>query len=369
MGSFLYGTPTAYAKDSVKDIEKEQEKVEDKKSDIEQEIEEIVHEVETLNEEITQTEEIINNNAEALENAEAEMEDIEKEIDDIEQRIDERMEILKDRAKSYQKQDSNLLLEVIFGDEDLSFTEIISRISLINKIADADTDLIEEQEADKKLVEKKLKQVKDLKSELKEIEKINKEEKQALEKKKKSLSKKEDNLNDTLNDLDEEEKSLLNKKNKALLEEAAENAEQAAPSNAKTSKADLKNDNAAFVWPTEGGYVSSGMGERWGRQHKGIDIARTDHSTTPPIFAVDDGVVETAGFNAGGYGNQVVIDHGNGLKVRYAHMSSLNVSAGQSVSRGDQIGVMGATGNSTGIHLHLEVMKNGALENPLNYLP
>jgi len=366
MFSLFSAVPTTLAKDSLNDIEKERKQVDEKKSDVEKEIENIINEMETLNDEITQTEEIIANNAEALKNVESDMGDIEQEIDEIEERIDERMDILKDRAKSYQKQDNNLLLEIIFGDEDLSFTEMISRISMVNKIAEADTDLIEEQEADKALVEKKLKQLKDLQAELKEIEKTNKEEKQVLEKKKKSLGKKENNLKDKLSNLDEKDQKLLEKKDKILLERATEATDQVASKNAKTSKADLKNDNAAFLWPTEGGYVSSGMGERWGKMHKGIDIARTDHSTSPPIYAVDDGIVETAGFNAGGYGNQVVIDHGNGIKVRYAHMSSLTVKTGQSVARGDQIGVMGATGNSTGIHLHLEVMKNGGLQNPLN---
>src|SRR5699024_6012257 len=103
----------------------------------------------------------------------------------------------------------------------------------------------------------------------------------------------------------------------------------------------------------DGGYISSGMGTRWGTAHNGVDFARTDHSVTPPIYAVESGVVETAGFNSCGYGNQVIIDHGNGMKTRYAHMSSLNVSAGQSVSRGEQIGIMGQTGDSTGVHLHL----------------
>src|SRR5699024_3101833 len=70
-------------------------------------------------------------------------------------------------------------------------------------------------------------------------------------------------------------------------------------------------------WPTSGGYVSSPMGTRNGRLHKGIDIARTDRSTSPPIFAADSGKVVSAGFD-GAYGNKVVIDHGNGMKTVYA---------------------------------------------------
>lgn len=116
-----------------------------------------------------------------------------------------------------------------------------------------------------------------------------------------------------------------------------------------------------FVWPTIGGYISSHMGERWGSYHKGMDIARPSN---PAILAADNGTVESAGWDSGGYGNKVVINHNNGYKTIYAHLSSVSVSAGQTVTQGNQIGVMGATGNSTGVHLHIEVYQNGNRINP-----
>ncbi|PLR96483.1 M23 family metallopeptidase [Bacillus sp. T33-2] len=120
----------------------------------------------------------------------------------------------------------------------------------------------------------------------------------------------------------------------------------------------------SFVWPASGGYVSSHMGYRWGRQHKGIDIARPSNYT---IKAADNGVVVSAGWD-GGYGNKVIIDHQNGYRTVYAHLASMNVSPGQTVPRGSQIGVMGATGDSTGVHLHFEVYKNGSLVDPITVL-
>ncbi|MGF6953114.1 murein DD-endopeptidase MepM/ murein hydrolase activator NlpD [Neobacillus sp. B4I6] len=119
-----------------------------------------------------------------------------------------------------------------------------------------------------------------------------------------------------------------------------------------------------FAWPTVGGYVSSKQGPRWGRMHKGIDIARPSNRT---IKAADNGVVVSAGWG-GGYGNKIVIDHQNGYRTLYGHMSSLKVRVGQTVSKGTSIGVMGATGDATGVHLHFEVYKNGSLVNPLSYL-
>nr|WP_263324007.1 M23 family metallopeptidase [Neobacillus sp. Marseille-Q6967] len=120
----------------------------------------------------------------------------------------------------------------------------------------------------------------------------------------------------------------------------------------------------SLAWPTVGGYVSSQMGMRWGKQHKGIDIARPSNRT---IKAADNGIIVSAGYD-GGYGNKIVIDHQNGIRTVYAHLASISVSVGQTVSQGSAIGVMGSTGNSTGVHLHFEVYKNGSLQNPMSYL-
>ncbi|MEW9501156.1 peptidoglycan DD-metalloendopeptidase family protein [Jeotgalibacillus marinus] len=120
----------------------------------------------------------------------------------------------------------------------------------------------------------------------------------------------------------------------------------------------------SFVWPTNGGYISSEQGPRWGKNHKGIDIARPDNYT---INNVDNGTVVSAGLD-GDYGNKVVVDHDNGLRTVYAHLSKIHVSPGQVVSQGDSLGIMGETGFATGIHLHFEVYSNGALVNPMDYL-
>ncbi|KKI89757.1 peptidase M23 [Bacillus sp. SA1-12] len=119
-----------------------------------------------------------------------------------------------------------------------------------------------------------------------------------------------------------------------------------------------------LAWPAVGGYISSELGQRWGKLHKGIDIARPSERT---IKAADNGTVVSAGYN-GGYGNKVVINHNNGLKTVYAHLDSISVSVGQVVSQGQKLGIMGSTGNSTGLHLHFEVYDNGSLKNPRDYL-
>lgn len=119
-----------------------------------------------------------------------------------------------------------------------------------------------------------------------------------------------------------------------------------------------------FLWPANGGYVSSKMGTRWGSYHRGIDIARPSNYT---IKAADNGTVSFAGWD-GSYGRKVVINHNNGFQTVYAHLSSINVRVGQVVPAGSSIGVMGSTGRSTGVHLHFEVLHNGGNVNPLSYL-
>lgn len=119
-------------------------------------------------------------------------------------------------------------------------------------------------------------------------------------------------------------------------------------------------------WPTDG-FISSGYGLRWNGAefHQGIDIAA---EMGTPIVATADGVVTIAGWNAGGYGNMVDIDHGSGVSTRYGHASAVVVTAGQRVRRGQIIAYVGSTGHSTGPHLHYEVRLSGQPVNPTSYL-
>ncbi|QMT17457.1 M23 family metallopeptidase [Planococcus maritimus] len=119
-----------------------------------------------------------------------------------------------------------------------------------------------------------------------------------------------------------------------------------------------------FTWPADDGYVSSKKGQRWGRAHKGIDIARPE---TLDIVAADHGTVTKAGA-AGTFGNRVVVDHKNGYETIYAHLSSIDVQVGDKVSPHTKLGNMGTTGRSTGIHLHFELSYEGQDRDPLDYV-
>ena len=120
---------------------------------------------------------------------------------------------------------------------------------------------------------------------------------------------------------------------------------------------------SGFIWPVNGPVVS-GYGMRWGRLHEGIDISA---SSGTPIWAAAAGTVIHAGW-LGGYGNLVVVDHGDGLATAYAHASAILVGVGQQVAQGETLSLVGSTGNSSGPHLHFEVRVNGVAVDPLLYL-
>jgi murein DD-endopeptidase MepM/ murein hydrolase activator NlpD len=120
-----------------------------------------------------------------------------------------------------------------------------------------------------------------------------------------------------------------------------------------------------FIWPANNHFLS-GFDYTPNANHSGIDI---DGDAGQPVYAADNGVVVFAGWNNWGYGNVVVINHGNGWQTLYAHLSAINVACGQSVYQTNLIGAIGNTGNSSGAHLHFEMMYNGTKVNPHDYLP
>lgn len=124
-----------------------------------------------------------------------------------------------------------------------------------------------------------------------------------------------------------------------------------------------KKGTGTFIMPTRG-TLTSRFGQRWGRLHKGIDLAA---NTGTAIKAADGGTVTYAGWK-GTYGYMVEIDHGGNFKTRYAHCSKIYVKQGDKVYQGQTIAAVGNTGNSTGPHLHFEVLKNGVPQDPYNYI-
>ena len=124
---------------------------------------------------------------------------------------------------------------------------------------------------------------------------------------------------------------------------------------------DAQQGTGNFQWPADGN-----IGQDFWSRHPGLDIGAYEGA---PIYAADSGYVVAAQWDDTGYGRMVIIDHGNGFKTLYAHMNVYFVELGQEVAKGQTIGKMGSTGNSTGPHLHFEILRNGVKRNPWGFMP
>jgi len=121
-----------------------------------------------------------------------------------------------------------------------------------------------------------------------------------------------------------------------------------------------------WSWPVTVGVVSSGFGERWGRPHKGIDIAAEEGT---PVFASQGGEVVFAADSGGGYGQLVIVKHDATWASLYAHLSAILIDEGDTVMQGAAIAEVGSTGRSTGPHLHFEIRRDGEAIDPMPLLP
>ncbi|MED3787927.1 peptidoglycan DD-metalloendopeptidase family protein [Peribacillus frigoritolerans] len=409
--------------DTEKKIDSLQDKqmtAEDQIAAIEAKIAESAKKIDAKNAEITQTKK--------------EIEALKEEIKVLKERIAKRNEVLKERALSFQETGGDVnYLEVLFGSS--SFGDLVDRVGAVATIAEADRDILKQHEMDKKDLEEKQKAVETklaslevAKAELLEIQKQQKQQKQekdALVKKLKQQTEKHEHEKMGL----EEEKANLAAQEKAIKsaislehqrlaeleaarkkaaaeakkraeQEAAQAAAQAASqasqatetkkqstssgysakSNSSSSSSPASSNvsqapavsSGTFTRPSAG-YVSSTMGERWNKQHAGIDIAA---SGTVPVVAAADGVVSRSYFSST-YGNVVFVTHsisGQQWTTVYAHLSSRQVGEGAVVAKGQQVGIMGNTGHSFGQHLHFELHKGpwnyskSNAVNPLNYV-
>lgn len=325
-----------------------------------------------------------------------------------EEMLQKQEELLGDRLRVFQENDGNSIKweEVIFGSKDLG--DLFSRVIAGKKIAEQDDKMISDYiatqqklaEAKQALVEKKAEQMQEKKVllEQKKALKLQMKERSAtLKKLRKGKTKFTTELLDAKElqaTLEAQERAIAAAKaaakaaaEKAAAEKAAAEkaaAEKAAKANAQTAKQVGKSSESTdsvappvvssggkFVRPSSGG-VSQGFGPASGANgytfHNGVDFSG---SVGSPIVAAAAGTVITAS-GGGPYGNHVMISHfldGQVYTTVYAHMSSLSVRAGQTVSQGQQVGTLGSTGNSTGPHLHFELHVGGyqySASSPLN---
>ena len=333
--------------------------------------------------------------------------ELQAEIESLQVVIDQRTEKLNTQAR-YIQTDAGVtnIASILLSSE--NFSDLVGKITVVSKIVTANKDIVEQQEADQQKVEDSKVAVEEeklsaeaLKQEIlisknnvvaqkAEIDvqiaqvienyELTEAEKNGLESTKADLAAQTESIS---NDMAAEQARITAEAVAAAEAEAAaiaaaEAAAAAAANNLTasvsqtTSTPSYSVNSSGFLRPASG-YISSPFGNRvspFGGSiefHRGVDIAGSG-----AISAAQSGTVETATYHAS-YGYYVVINHGtiNGVNVKtlYAHMQpGLLVAPGQTVSQGQQVGVMGTTGSATGVHLHFEVQENGAVVNPVNYI-
>lgn len=275
--------------------------------------------------------------------------------------LEENKELFKQRIRAMYMSGGTNDLQVLLGADD--FADYLVKAELSRSVSEHDNQLMEEIVSAISVVEEEKAAVEAKKQERTAAKKELSSQRSALKADLAAANKVIASI-DQAKDKAEDEKSEKEAAIKKVEDQIASAAKQSVNTN-------IKFTGNGFGWPCPGYYgISSGFKWRWGRQHKGIDIAGSGISGRP-IVAAEAGTVTVAGYNNGGYGNYVMINHGNkngsNYITLYGHMSSYIVSSGQSVSKGQTIGYVGSTGRSTGPHLHFEVRVNGTAVDPTRF--
>ncbi len=295
----------------------------------------------------------------------------EAELRVAEAHLQQRQVILNQRVRNIYMHGQLNYIDVIIGSK--NFSDFANRLELLKRIIHSDYDLINEIKAQKQLIqtkeqelEKQKQQIVALQSQAQKVQQVvaaRKAEQQAV------LAQARANKSLAVQEQQEMESASNDIRAKIQAREAAAAAASADSGSGSYSGGSSVVGTGVFMWPCNGP-ITSPFGYRvhpiFGTTifHSGIDIG-VDYGT--PIVAADAGTVIDAGW-MGGYGNAVIIDHGNGLQTVYGHNSSVVVSPGQTVARGQLIAYAGATGYATGPHCHFEVRKNGVPVDPMGYL-
>ncbi|MDR1001734.1 MAG: peptidoglycan DD-metalloendopeptidase family protein [Oscillospiraceae bacterium] len=342
-----------------KQLAKEQSAIKSKLSSIRKNKASAQEEVDEINKLVANLESQISALNENIDSINDEIAAVEADIKEKEDLIDENYDKFKNRLRAmYMTGDMSGGLEVLLSSE--GFDDFLSRMYYVEVMSEHDKAIIDSLTADKEGYVDKKKEIEVKKAEVDA-------QKTELAVKKTELNEEKKIAEELLAEIAKEQKNL-------------ENQQRAVDAKMETAKAQLdqlignyvKKDvgskyvGGSFKWPAPGyGKITSPYGMRWGKLHKGIDIGSPMGAK---IIASNTGTVVTSSYNAGGYGNYVIINHGGGYMTVYAHLSKRHVSVGQYVTKGATIGLCGSTGHSTGPHLHFEIRVNGTAVNPRNYV-
>ncbi|WP_110955325.1 murein hydrolase activator EnvC family protein [Anaerosinus massiliensis] len=333
-------------KGKVDDAKKQVDSVSEQLRVLQQDLQTATDEYKAVKKQLNDTEEKIEENKEILAKAEKD--------------LAKRMKILNKRIRDIYENGQISYVDVLFGAKD--FNDFMTRMDLLKRVIKHDYDLITKIQSERALILDKKAELERDQATLKELEKAAEEKRKLVEA---SKEKKEKVLDQAVNDRDTAERAY-----QELLEASKQVEQMIRQSRYPISGGQGSGKSTgSMIWPIDGP-ITSEYGWRThpifgtSKYHSGIDIGG-DYGM--PVHAADGGVVIYAGWISG-YGNAVIIDHGNSVSSLYGHNESLAVSEGQSVSQGQVIAYCGSTGYSTGPHVHFEVRENGSPVSPYNYL-
>ena len=350
-------------------------------NDVNSQKEESQNKVDDLKSQIAEYEKEINSLKDEIEQKQKEIKEMQEKLDKLEKERQEKQDLLDQRLITMYEKGETTYLDVLLSSADI--TDFISKYYMVETVTEADKELIEGLEADKKEIEETKNK---LNASLDEVEKKKEEQESIQTKLNKAKNKEEakvESLTEESHDLEEDieayEKKMkeLDAKEKAqeeALKHKIEEAEKNHGSNSGSSGSSSSGGSVSskgFIRPVTSGRITATMYYSSGKYHGAVDFGV---STGTPVYAAADGIVVTSTWGGSdSYGYYIKIKHYNGLYTLYAHGSSLVAKVGQEVNQGDLIMYSGNTGNSTGPHLHFEVRKSpGGYSNrvnPLNYLP
>ena len=347
-------------------VEEELTKAEEQLTYVQEELSEAVVQLQEMDDKINEYQATLDQVNSQYEELQQKVAESEAQLQEAQEKYDKKLNLLKSRLVAIYKNGETKYLDVLMNSK--SIIDFVSKYYAIQRIAEIDSQTINELEQTKQELEKINNELEEDKAQMK-IAKVEAEKQTVVltntrtvyENQKNSLSESEKQLNAQIETYKKQQEELEN-----LIQYTING-----------STYELKYSGGVMIWPTlESSYITSPYGSRLHpiqgviKNHDGIDIGG---STGEPVYAAADGIIIYSAFNTGGYGNMVMIDHGlnsEGVKIvtLYAHGDKLLKSVGETVKQGDVIMEMGSTGNSTGPHVHFEVRENGSHVDPKNYL-
>ncbi len=358
---------------SQKDLDNVNSEIEDKKEeleDVQNQKSQTMSEVEDLTTKISDYQTQIDDLDSQISDLNTKIEESQKKVDETQAKYDENKKLAEERLVVMQESGDTTFLDFILSAD--SITDLISSYYLASELAEADTELLNSLEEERQEVENAKAELENNKSQLDNAKKTKESASAQLEVLKSEKNEQVEQLSQDEKDLQAEIDELVDHESSIKKEIERMKAEYD-KNNSGGSNSNTATSSFGFGWPVSNNRIGTGYGvsgSYWSSgYHTGVDFPV---GAGTPVYAVGDGQVFDTGYNSA-YGNFVEIYHGNNVYSFYAHASSVNVSKGQKVTKGQQIMLSGATGNVTGAHLHFEIRTPSygysSCVNPMPYLP